>query len=171
MQSKRRHQAGFTIVELVITMCIAAILGSIAMAQMRDYTRRARVSEVVLAATTCKNMVAESYPTLDPDGAPPAGGWGCEGTNGATQYAGGVQTSSNGVIRVAITNLDQNMNGRFVYMVPAKSDGQTPMKTPSDLGNGVRAWMCGSDLGYVRNALPANCRTDTTSYSTEGFGP
>jgi type IV pilus assembly protein PilA len=169
MRIRLRQQSGFNLVELIITMCIAAVLASIAISQMRDYTRRARVSEVVLAANQCKNMVAESYPTFD--SAPAAGGWGCEGGGGATQYAGGVQTSANGVIRVAITNLDGNMNGRFIYMVPARADGATPMKSTVDIGNGVQAWICGSDLSFVRNALPANCRTDTTTYSTELFGP
>ncbi|MBK6005716.1 pilin [Ramlibacter ginsenosidimutans] len=166
---RSRQQSGFTLVELIVTVCIAAVLASIAMAQMRDYTRRARVSEVVMAASQCKNMVSESYPTLD--SMPPPGGWGCEGTGGATEYAGGVQTSSNGVIRIAITNLDSSMNGRFVYMVPAKADSTTAMTTPADLGTSVHGWICGSDLSFVRNALPANCRSDTTTFSTEAFGP
>ena len=71
---RSRNQSGFTLVELIVTVCIAAILGSIAMAQMRDYTRRARVSEVVLAASQCKNMVSESYPTLDSGPALPGAG-------------------------------------------------------------------------------------------------
>jgi type IV pilus assembly protein PilA len=168
MSRSPRKQSGFTIVELVISMCIAAVLGSLAISQMRDYTRRAKISEVVLAAGQCKTMVSESYPTFD---APPApGGWGCEAGSGNTKYAGGVQTSQTGVIRIAIANLDSNMNGRFVYLIPARSDGATPMTT-LDIGNGVRAWICGSDLSYVRNALPANCRSDTTTASTADFGP
>lgn len=169
MSRSPRQQSGFTIVELVITMCIAAVLSSIALAQMRDYTRRAKVSEVVLAAGQCKNMVAESYPTFDSP--PSAGGWGCEAGSGNTQYAGGVQTSPDGVIRIAIANLDANMNGRYVYLIPARADGATPMTATTDIGNGVRAWICGSDLSYVRNALPANCRADTTTASTQEFGP
>ena len=164
----RQAQSGFTIVELVITMCIAAVLSSIAITQMRDYTRRARVSEVVLATTSCKNMVAEGYPARDT--APPAGGWGCEATGNDTKYAGQVQTSSDGVIRVAITNLDSLMNGRYVYLVPAKSDGVTAMSSV-DMGNGVKSWICGSDWMPARNALPANCRTDTTTWASQTFSP
>lgn len=167
MKSRQRQtQSGFTIVELVITMCIAAVLSSIAITQMRDYTRRARISEVVLAANNCKNMVAEGYPARDT--APPPGGWGCEGNGGETKYAGQVQTSSDGVIRVTITNLDSLMNDRYVYMVPARSDGITAMNS-TDLGNGVKAWICGSDWMPARNALPANCRTDTTTWASQDF--
>ena len=169
MSRSPRQQSGFTIVELVITMCIAAVLSSIALSQFRDYVRRAKVSEVVLAASTCKTMVSESYPAFDSP--PPPGGWGCEGTGNKSRYAGPVQTSANGVIRIAIAGLDTNMNGRYVYMIPARSDGATPMRAATDLGNGVRTWVCGSDLSFVRNALPANCRIDTSVASTEEFGP
>jgi type IV pilus assembly protein PilA len=169
MRRNPRSQSGFTIVELVITLCIAAVLSSIALAQMRDYTRRARLSEVLLAANQCKGTVAESYPVFD--SAPHAGGWGCEGAGGATTYAGGVQTSADGVIRIAISNLDTNMNGKYVYLVPARSDGSTALNTTSDLGSGVRAWICGSDLSYVRNALPSSCRADTTTFSSDTYGP
>lgn len=164
---RRSSQAGFTLVELIITMCIGAVLTSIAITQMRDYTRRARISEVVMAANQCKNVVSESYPVRD--SAPEAGGWGCEGAGGATKYAGSVETSSNGVIRIKIVDLDQGMNGRFIHLVPARSDGETPLTTINDLGTGVRAWICGSDWPLARNALPANCRYDTTTYASDEF--
>jgi len=169
MRSSPRKQAGFTIVELIITMCIAAVLASIAMSQFRDYARRAKVSEVVLAAGTCKTMVSESYPAFD--SRPQPGGWGCESTTAKSRYAGGVQTSADGVIRIAIAGMDSNMNGRYVYLIPTRSDGITPLSTNTDLGSGVRSWMCGSDLNYVRNALPANCRSDTTTFSFDTFAP
>ena len=169
MRTRLRQQSGFTIVEMIIVTCIIAILASVAISAMRDYTRRARISEVVMASGQCKNAVTEGYPTFDT--APPAGGWGCEATSGNTRYAGVVQTSANGVIRIAIANLDSNINGHYVFLVPARSDGLTPMKTATDIGSGVRGWICGSDLSFVRNALPANCRIDTTTFSTEAFGP
>jgi type IV pilus assembly protein PilA len=161
------RQSGFTLIELMIAMCIAAVLGSIAIAQMRDYTRRARVSEVVMATTQCKNAITENYATLD--SAPTAGHWGCEATGSAgTNYAGPVQTSSDGVIRVAVMNLDSVVSGHYVYLVPARASGAA-MVTPANLGQSVQQWICGSDWQPVRNALPANCRTDTTSFSSQTF--
>jgi type IV pilus assembly protein PilA len=53
MRSSPRNQSGFTIVEMIITMCIIAVLASVAIREMRDYSRRATLSEVVLAATQC----------------------------------------------------------------------------------------------------------------------
>jgi len=156
---------GFTQIELMIVVAIAAILGSISLNQYRDYTRRARMSEVVLATNGCKQAVNENYALLTD--APNAGSWGCEGV-GKTKMAGAVQTSSDGVIRVAIANMDALVNGKFVYVIPARPDG-TPMTTPDDLGRNVGQWICGSDWLPVRNAMPANCRRDTTSFSSQDF--
>ena len=107
-----------------------------------------------------------------PDGRKPEpGGWGCnEGkmTN-ATKYAGVVHTSPDGIIRITIQNLDGALNGKHVFMVPAHTDGITPMTMPDDLGNGVKSWICGSDFALVRNSLPANCRADTLTYANYDY--
>jgi type IV pilus assembly protein PilA len=136
------------------------VLGSIAIAQMRDYTRRAKISELVMAVTKCKNTVSEGYLTLE--NAPDAGGWGCESSTPVSPFSGAVQTSSDGAIRVSINNLDRLVNGQYVYLVPILGGG-TPMNTTSHLGRPVRQWACGSDWQPVRNSLPSNCRTDTTA--------
>jgi prepilin-type N-terminal cleavage/methylation domain-containing protein len=162
----RNRQKGFSLIELIIVMGIGAILASIAIAQMRDYTRRARITEVMMALGGCRSMVSENYLTLDR--APQPGRWGCEG-GGVSQYAGSIETSSDGVIRVPITNMDRLVDGRFIYLVPAKSNSSTPMTTLNDLGKGVAGWICGSDWLPVRNALPANCRTDTTTFASQDF--
>jgi type IV pilus assembly protein PilA len=167
MRSRPRKQSGFTLVEVIVVTCILAVLASVAIASMRDYTRRARVSEVVVASSTCKTAVSESYPVRDSPPAP--GAWGCEASSGNTYYAGPVQTSADGVIRVTIANMDPLVNGHHIYLVPARSDGLTPMVTPNDLGSSVRSWICGSDWLPVRNALPANCHHDTTGYSSADF--
>ena len=157
----RRRQAGFTLIELIVSVAIVGVLGSVAIAQMRDYTRRAKISELVMAVTKCKNTVAESYLTLER--VPDAGTWGCESTTPVSPYSGAVQTSSDGAIRISIKNLDRLVNDQYVYMVPVRGDGTTPMTTVNDLGRPVRQWACGSDWQPVRNSLPANCRTDTTA--------
>ena len=165
MRSRQRSQSGFTLVELIIVVCIGAILASISIAQMRDYTRRARISEVMMASGKCKNSVSESYLTLTDLPAP--GSWGCDGNAGSV-YAGAVQTSADGAIRIPIRNLDGLVNGHYVHLIPARSPG-TPMAGASDLGRGVTHWICGSDWLPVRNALPTSCRVDTTTYVNGEF--
>jgi type IV pilus assembly protein PilA len=158
---KRQRQAGFTLIELIVTVAIVAVLGSIAIAQMRDFTRRANISELVMAVSKCKNAVTENYLTLER--VPDPGGWGCESSTPVSPYSGHMQTSSDGAIRISIANLDRLVNGQYVYLVPVHSDGVTPMNTTIDLGKPVRNWACGSDWQPVRNALPGNCHTDTTA--------
>lgn len=167
MRRRLHRQSGFTLVELIISMCILAVMSSIALTQIRDYTRRARVSEVMMASGQCKGVVSEGYTFRET--APAPGGWGCEGTAGSSNYVGALQTSSNGVIRISIVNVDPLINTRHVFLVPARADGETAMTAAGDLGNGVRNWICGSDWLPVRNALPANCRADTTTYASQDY--
>ncbi|WP_354001660.1 pilin [Caenimonas aquaedulcis] len=161
-----RLARGFTLVELMIVVSIIGVLAAVAIQNYREYSRRASLSEVVLATAGCKQVISENYTFLSD--APDPGKWGCESSGTTRKYAGAVQTSDNGVIRIAIRNLDGLVNGQYVYMVPAKTDG-SPMVTPDDLGRNVPSWICGSDWLPVRKAMPANCRTDTTTYSTQTF--
>lgn len=163
MTRRKRRQEGFTIVELVISICVIAVLAAVAIKEMRDYTRRTKVSETMMATGTCKNAVSEGFLFLEE--APAAGDWGCEGV-GRTVYAGAVETSDNGVIRVAIRGVDPLVNGRHIHLVPTR--GGIPLDA-EDIGTPVRGWICGSDWAPLRNALPGSCRADTTTYSTQDF--
>jgi type IV pilus assembly protein PilA len=167
MNGKRRSR-GFTQIELMIVVAIISVLAAVAIRSMRDYARRATLSEVVLASGTCKTMISENYNLLsDP---PDAGAWGCESAVARGAHTGKIQTSANGVIRIAITNMDSLVDGQYVHLVPVTSTGD-PMISPDNLGQNVKQWVCGSDWQPVRNALPANCRTDTTTYASQDFLP
>jgi type IV pilus assembly protein PilA len=159
---------GMTMVEVMVVTAIVGVLAVVAIRTMRDYARRASISEVLLATGTCKQVVTENYTVRsDP---PDAGTWGCESSGQKTKYAGTVQTSANGVIRISIANVDRLVNGQYIHLVPARSDG-SPMVMPDNLGDSVKQWVCGSDWQPVRNSLPANCRIDTTTWSTQDFLP
>ena len=162
-----RPQTGFTLIELMMAVAIVGILSAIALGQWRDYTRRARMAEVVLATSNCKSRVSESYLSL---AEPPrrAGIWGCE-PPATSRYVTAVETSVDGAIRVTIGNLDATVNGLHMHLVPVRGDGATALSSTQDLGSAVPQWVCGSDAKTVRNALPPECRADSSAYASASF--
>ncbi|MFS8465955.1 prepilin-type N-terminal cleavage/methylation domain-containing protein [Xanthomonas campestris pv. raphani] len=52
-------QQGFTLIELMIVIAIIAILAAIALPAYSDYTKKAKVSEVVLAASSGRTTISE----------------------------------------------------------------------------------------------------------------
>lgn len=64
-RSMRTLQKGFTLIELMIVVAIIGILAAVALPAYQDYTVRAKVSEVMLAASSAKTAVSEAASTLN----------------------------------------------------------------------------------------------------------
>ena len=97
------RQTGFTLIELMIVVAIIGVLASVALPAYQDYTVRARVTEMLLAAQECKLTIIETVnsgnplPTADDS-------WGCERQGGVTKYVNEVRTLSTGVIYIGATS-------------------------------------------------------------------
>ena len=144
---KRSMQKGFTLIELMIVVAIIGILAAVALPAYQDYTIRAKVSEVILAASSGKTAVAEaaqvnsempsSTSTVD-----------TQSSTYVASVAYARTDASTGVITVTTSTKDAKISGKKIEMTGVLQS------------NGQVVWTCAPAAtgGIEAKYLPTSCK-------------
>jgi type IV pilus assembly protein PilA len=175
---RARAQRGLTLIELMIVIAIIGILSAVALPAYQDYTVKAKMAEVMLAASGCKTSITEAYQTATKDTSPAANAWGCEGVN-TSKYVSAINTNADGVIKVTVKGLGPAaIEGKAVYLVPQKIETGTGGATTAtalskdSIPTPIAQWGCGvaaADMASLGKYLPTTCKDTTLAAVVSSF--
>jgi len=140
MKQTYRAQKGFTLIELMIVVAIIGILAAIALPAYQDYTVRAKLSEVITAASSARTAIAEYVST---ESALPPNGYSVEAQ--ASTFVTSVTWNGTSILSTA-RNINAAVNGNTIAL-----------RASGDATTGQVSWVCESAAIPARY-LPSSCR-------------
>ncbi|MEM7358539.1 MAG: pilin [Pseudomonadota bacterium] len=146
IQQKHANAKGFTLIELMIVVAIIGVLAAVALPAYSDYTIRARVSEIILAASSCRTDITEFAQTNN--ALPQDSEAACSGSSqyvASVEWAGGVVTAT--AAAAGTTGGDEL----------GAAAGGTITLTPQAIQNGnIPGWDCAGNI--PEQFRPGSCR-------------
>ena len=137
----RTIQKGFTLIELMIVVAIIGILAAVALPAYQDYTVRAKVSELILAASSARTAIDENLQA-----------------NPAATASMGVGVTINVVGKIASADVSDAGLVVVIGSTASSSTGQAVTLTVTPTPNtttGTITWSCSGTPGKY---MPATCR-------------
>jgi len=158
-RAMQKMQKGFTLIELMIVVAIIGILAAVALPAYQDYTVRAKVSEVILAASSCRTGISEAVQisaAAIPTTALPAA---C--TVSVTKMVASGSADAIGKILIVgnFTNLGLTNTTNTLSIVPMFDASNALAATNG--GVTIHGWRCGltgDGTTILAKYLPASCR-------------
>jgi type IV pilus assembly protein PilA len=154
-------QQGLTLIELMIVIAVIGILGALALPAYQDYTIRAKVTEMLLAADGCKTAVTEALGSASGADVSTVLPKACDSQT--SKYVSGIAVDGNGVITVT-GNPDAlrgstSASANALALTPLQT-GDTAVNGTTDGGKPISGWRCGPATSAPLPAkyLPATCK-------------
>ncbi len=154
-------QKGFTLIEVIIIIAIVGLLAAVAVPTYQSYITRAKISELLLAASSCRNSITEKVQSSSSSNISDVIKNSCAPST--TKNIKSIITSLNGVITISAdeNELKPLTNTTNTLVLVPIQIGTTPLVGATDGGKTISGWRCGAPADGTTipsKYLPSSCK-------------